>query len=516
MPTTIASLYDYNPVRNPVRVAVSGDYFITAGQVGTARITFNGSDMPADGDTLTIAVATLGIEEVFTFRTTPAQVNDITAYSSGDVNTWISSTLVPAVRANYHIGTLFDVTSSPLTMRVAPRAGTAYPAVITADGFTPTDIIYSPDNIPPVTQEEYSAVLQVWSEPSAANGTYLLRSEEDYQPNSAGQVTVPIEDILRTYLAPAVPTLEGGITLNAASTHARFYIRAGERYGDPIVVRPMVTSPVKWAYLAGRAELQRTTFPNWDTEIFGSPTVIKFLSIWPNTDQRYPKLVAPGQPEFLSFIFPDNRGSVFNLRADLYWETGSATTAHLVQAFTGQDFRNIIVHAGFTKLALEAVDPTRRLAGYRLYITNSGVSLRSEYRYFRIDRRYRQSRRYLVYWTSAGGLDTLVLHGQRQAEGKVKLNTSNTISTGMRDVNERLDSMDQEYQQGTAHLSQAELPALIELQGSEQRHEYDGAVWRPVQLVGMRDLALDREDNGLESRSIAYRYAATDRAASRR
>jgi hypothetical protein len=516
MPTTIASLYDYNPVRNPVRVGVSGDYFITAGQVGTARITMDAADMPADGDTLTVAVPALGIEEVFTFRTTPSVVNDISAYVSGDVNTWISGTLIPAVRANYHIGTLFDVTSSPLTMRVAPRAGTAYPAVITVDGFTPNEILYNPANIAPETQQDYSVVLQVWSEPSAGNGTYLLRSEEDYQPDGTGAITVPVEDILRTYLSPVVPTLEGGNTLDATATHARFFIRAGERYGDPIVVRPMVNSTVKWAYLAGRSEQQRTTYPNWDTEIFGSPTAIKFLSIWPNTAQRYPKWVAPGQPEFLSFIFPDARGTVFNLRADLYWETGSATTGHLVQAFTSQDFRNIIVHAGFTKLALEAVDPTRTLAGYRLYLTNSGTSLRSEYRWYHIDRRHREHRRYLVYWTSAGGLDTLVLHGQRQADGKVQMTLSNTITTGMRDVSERLESLDQEYEQGTAHLRQAELPALIELLASEQRHEYDGTLWRPVQLVGMRDLALDVEANGLASRSIAYRYAATDRAASRR
>lgn len=516
MPTTIASLNNYNPVRNSIRVSVQGDYFITVGTVGTARITFDVADMPADGDTLTIAVAQLGIEEVFTFRTTPSAVNDVAAYAGQGVNTWVSGVLVPAVAANYLIGSLFDATQSPLTMRLAPRQGTAHAAAITVNGFVPLSIDYFPANVEAATQEEYSALVQVWSESSAASGTYLLRSDEEYQPDATGVTRVDVEAVLRSYLRPAVPTLAGGNTIDTTMTHGRFYLRAGERYGTPPQVRPMVQSQAVWAYLAGRSEERRIALPNWDNEIFGSPTDIKFFTIWPNTTERYGKWVAPGQPEFLSWIYPDNRGTVFNLRADLYYETGSPITGHLVQAFNSQDFRHIIVHAGFTKLGLENVDPARRLLRYRLYLTNSGTSLRSEYRHYRIDRRHREHRRYLVYWTSLGGIDVLPLHGQRATAGVVSLLTSDTVDvTALRRVAQWSETFDREVEQGTMHLSEYELPALLDLQGSEDVREWDGTTWRPVQLIGMAEIPLATEAAGLSARAIQYRYATIERAAGR-
>jgi hypothetical protein len=103
----------------------------------------------------------------------------------------------------------------------------------------------------------------------------------------------------------------------------RWYIKVAEKYGTPPVVESaLVQGDIRWAYLAGRSEHGRITYPDWEDQVLPSADAI-FLSAWPNTALATAKVVLAEQREFLAYVVPVGK-TLGRLRADIYYTDGTS------------------------------------------------------------------------------------------------------------------------------------------------------------------------------------------------
>lgn len=532
--TVVDDLYEYNPLRNPVRYGVACSNLDAGAPVRPyLGIAFDIADMPANGDTLTLNSTVLGNDAVeFTFATSPAYSDDeLPAYASGTTQDY-AILLAAALQAKYLISANYLVVAFDFG---AGNYGILLLALNLSND--PDVALYSPDQdltwssvgwveLSEVTVNANSfelpanaaIIFQLFADFDNPNIDDRLLLEEEYPPDYRGKAWVEVQDALRALLAPTFPAPDSAVVTTAYDSYTSFVIRAFERYGDPAISYPALISDRCYAYLAGRNEIQRAEFPNYEDQVIRIGTNIRFLTTWPNNDSNYPKAITPEQVEFLAWIFPSDRGNNWILKADLYYETGSDTLAHSLFTIDNKNSQLLICPVGVDQNLLADVDPTRRLRAYRVYLTNSGSTVRSEYRYYTVDHRYHLYTTPLTYWTPSGGLDTLHLQGAAKSEADVDMQRSHrhviapTTSVEANDTVSHLITTGEVFEQGTCYLKQQELPALKDLIASEDVRMLLDDEWVPVEILNKGDIDLTEQGAGIQSRAIKYRRAHTDRA----
>lgn len=531
--TVVKDLYEYNPVRNPIRYGVKGSNFDAGAPVRPLLgIAFDIGDMPLNTDTLTLTSTVLGGDVEYTFLTSPGYEEDeLPCYVSGTVQAY-SIALAAALQAKYIISANYIVIPFDF-------GGGTFGILILANSlstdedlnvFDPDqDLLYVAGGWVPLSDLTTNAnsfsmpanaalIFQLFVDVDNPNGDIRLVFEDEYPPGDRGIAYVEVQDAVRSLLKTTFPDPDNGVVVTAYDSYTRFEVRAGERYGDPPLTYPMLLSGYQYAYLAGRNEIQLATFPNYEDQVIRIGTNIRFLTTWPNSDARYPKALTPDQIEYLAWIFPSDRGNNWILKADLYYETGADTLAHVIATIDNKNNQLLLCPVGVEQNALDAVDPLRRLRGYRVYLTNSGSTVRSEYRYYTVDHRYHLHTTALTYWTPSGGLDTILLHGAAKAEGAIDVQRSKrhvidpTTSVEANDAVAFLETTGEVLEQGTCYLKQAEIPALKDLIGSEDVRMLLDDEWVPVEILDKGDIDLAEGGAGIESRMIKYRRAHTDRA----
>jgi hypothetical protein len=532
--SVVKDVVEYNPVRNPARYGVQSSVFNPGTPVAPyLAIYFNDADRPANGDTITLTSIALGGSIEFTFLTTPgAEPDELPAYTAGTTADYVIA-LAAALQAKYLVNAFYQV----VPVNVGPVYGililgrnqSLTPGV--TEYSTDQDLTWSrtgwvEDSDTTVNANSFELpanagiIFQVHADFNYPNADVRIMLEEAYPPDGNGRAYVDAAETVRSLLRPQWPAVNASASYTALTAMTKYFIRSAERYGDPPIAYPMLSSTQVFAYLGGRNETNRALFPSYEDQVIGVSTNIKFLSNWPNTDVSRPKLVTPDQNEYLSWIFPSDRGTTFLLRADLYWETGSPTTLHTIDTFNSRFNELLVCPIGVLARNLSAVDPTRRLRAFRVYLTTSGTAVRSQYRYYQVDHRYHHWTTQMLWWSNTGALDTIMLHGQSSAEAAIAVQSSGatvidpTSSVLANDTVTTSMNVGQVTEQGTQYLLEDELIMLKDLASSEYIRIIDSAnAWAPVQLLDMDDVSLRSDGNGRTSRRIAYRVAHTNKSA---
>lgn len=528
-----------NPVRNQLRFGVNAteihDATVTQSQL---LILISDGDRPLENDTLNLDAEIMGGDIVFTFKDTPTGPYELPAYTSGTTQDYVTSLatrmrLITLINNNYILAeVVFGDYGILFTARVDNDA--RYDVVATPSGFAPS--ANSATNATVFVPPSNSGLLmQLWGlyDPLlfddfvdlAAADEFDLLLEEVYPVDDDGNAYMPVEDVLRNLLSPTIPPPGSSTSLVAYDSYMPFYLKASEQYGDPVDVQVLLKSDVKWAYLAGRNQLSVVSVPDWTDVVYDTDLIVHFLSIWPNTEQIHAKTVLPEQEEYLAFIVPK---SSFNIIVDLYYETGSPSIGYTLEALTDRAHDLILLPVGMNARSLASIDPTRRLRGYCIYLTTPPVGITpppgnilSERRWYTVDHYPHERARQLLYWTSAGGVDTIVLHGDRQTSSVVESERSTRVvnePATMADAKDTVDyvqTIGTECQAGSAYVTQAEQPALADLISSESIQELIDGTWWPVALIGKGTLPLGEEVQGLTSVPIEYRYALRETANSK-
>ncbi len=512
-----------NPVRNPVRFEVSTDNAYT----GTSdavyyNATIEQSNMPGNGDTLTIEWN--GITQVFTFTFFPDDPNDILVYTTGDADDWNAAHLLPALQANYLLSNDFIINTAPVASiyatfyLTARKPGSEYiPTLTPAGGWAVAGESYT-GGLDGALRANFAMVVQLWVEDGYGSGTYTKVLEEAYPVDTASQLQGDVAKVLRTYVAPEYPSAGTVTAAQLTGQFTRFYLRFGEKYGDPAKVESrMEQGDTRWAYLAGRSEHGRITYPDWSDQVLPSG-VARFLSAWPNTSEATAKWVLPSQREHLAYIVPEGITSG-RLRADIYYHDGTSELSHQIEAIADWDEHELwLAHVGVEARSLRAVHPTKTISHYSIFLTQgSGTTVISERRWFRVRYDHVDTYRQLHYLNSRGGWDTMPLYGPREQALEVDKVVSErstyggTTLLGLRDSVTVLNTMNDQLQAGTCLLRPDEMDALKELVASEAVVERVGTELWPVEVLDEK-AALRDENEQLAGRVVKYRYALRNTA----
>lgn len=529
--TIPTALPEYNPVLNPVRYGAQGSAFDPGTIVRPSLVFyFDLGDMPLENDTITLESTVLGTI-VYTFKNTPADnETELPAYTAGTTSDY-ATLLAPALQAKYIIsanyivipfqaGPLFGVFIAGLNLSQDPDV----------EEYSPDqDLLYTPGGWAPDSDSTNNAnsfelpanaalIFQLLADVDNPNGDVRSILEEEYPPDSEGIATIDVADAVRSVLRPTFPDPDNTVVTTAYDSFCAFQIRVGERYGDDVATLPMNISAYVYGYLAGRNEVNRANFPDYEDQVIGAATNIKFLTTWPNNVATQPKQITPAQIEYLAWIFPSDRGANWVLKADLYYETGADTTAHTIHTITALYNDLLLCPVGVELCGLHNVDPTRRLRAYRIYLTTNLGTLRSEYRYYTVDHRYHHHLRQFVYWTPSGGLDTILLLGAPSESADIDVQRSRRYALDPTTPVEAGDAVavpnttGSVLEQGTCYLREGEMPALKDLVGAIEVRMLSGDEWLPIEILDKGDIDLANAGAGIASRKIKYRIAHTGRA----
>ncbi len=533
MATTIETEpFLYSAVRNPIMVVANGSNMSSGvDEPAVLLIGFSGGDLPGDGDELTLESDVIG-EIVLVFASSPdGSPDEVTAFSSGTAVDYVTALAAelsarPELNTRYII-TYLDLLGVPglkFEARVANDA--TYNLAATAGGFTPATI--TPADVTPFTQPPSSMMrfsVSVWMMTSGLMPTeddvpqFELEYEDEAPADREGNARFPFDDVLRNRLSPTIPPPGTDATMTAINSYCAYVVAAAERFGTPPRIHPSVRTSILFAYLTGRDEVARVNYPDWNDQLLLSGGRCRFLSTWPNTAISRPKIVLPGQEEYLTWLWQPTSVDVV-LKVDLYYETGDNVTGHVLETFPDRTHELLITPVGFNARELASVDPTRRVRAYRIYLTDLSRLYYSELRYYEVDWRVHKQARQLLYHTSSGSIDTIVLHGRRTTKSVAVMERSERVTDmattihDARDTVAMLTSIGDEHEVGTTYLTRAELPVLADLIGSESVHELVGSEWIPVQLLDKDEVDGASDDPNLVARVISYRYAVRNRARS--
>lgn len=522
----VEELHSHIAVRNHARItARCSALYNTADERSALAVLIDDGDRPSDGDTITLTATVLGEDLELTFKDTPVYEDlDLPAYASGSTESYVD-VLVAALRNIHSISSLYTITRvnagawGVLLRARAVNDGT-YDIDAAVSGWTPVAI--SPIDVTPyVGVPNARAVFSLHAlldssffttlEDALVDDLFELVNEESWPVNRIeGTASFSVHDQLRALLAATIPTPGGTAAITAWASFCPFYVRVGEEYGDPATIKPMTTTEVCWAYLAGRSEAERVDTSDWSDVLFANQ--MKFLSPWPNGSALNAKEVVPEQEEYLAFVYDPARASI-RIKADLYYETGNEITGHLLEQLDGQDHELILTPVGVIARGLHLVDTSRRLRAYRIYLSTVAGSRLGEYRYYHVDYTNHRHTRQLMYWSTRGGCDTIVLHGTQEATAMPDMERSLRhvdVPATIPDANDAvayLSGIKTERSAGTMYLTQAELPVLADLFASESVQILIGTRWIPIELIGKSEIATQNEAKRLEARKIEYRYA---------
>lgn len=538
--TINTDLKPWNPVRCPVIYQVTSDEYVqTAGQAPLHRMVFNGSDMPVAGDSIDIYIdpnldggyaGTLLVTLTAVAGTPSGNGNEFLEYTSGSVDDWITDELIPRLKENYYLATYFDInndTSNAVTFELTDLDQD--PVMAYANGFTPTTSTSSM-GATEVLAENFGLIFQLWVEDDYQSGDFVKVLQEVYPANSKGSATFKPHEVLRDELAPHMPsaTMTTAVVMTKMARH--FFIRTSEQYGDPVAQYPVTTSDTVLAHLAGRDEVDRLNYPDWQDQLYPSANAHQFLTTWPNTSQESAKRITEAQREFLATLEPA-LGFTYNsvkLKADLYFTDGTSSLANVLDTVTpSEEGRPLLFAVGVEARSLAAIQPSKVIDHYNVYIT-VGVPISpgvyqdqrySERRWYRVDYRVHENYRQLHYFNSQGGVDTMALTGERsrklQVQRMVSERHTEEIGTldDARDVEVRLSTLDQPMEVGTVYLNRDEAHAIRELYASERVVERVNAQHWPVQVLDEK-LDVDDEATDLKAFKVKFRHSFRNTALS--
>jgi hypothetical protein len=283
--------------------------------------------------------------------------------------------------------------------------------------------------------------IQVWVRPFVSTEfvqAWAYNIELDYPVT--GKTTTDIgPEVLHNHLEPDLPVL-GVMDISACiNSIANYYIRYGQYYGQPPIVRRLKQSPVRRVVLGGLSLLAAT-----------ERNIISELcpDINDETKNRFMRqgskaiLVTQEQPEWLYFInFKDQVRNV-SLEVTITNTDNSTFTFSLFDGYAFSAFAKYQMPAGYNQLQIGTRQPADKLAVYytlRLKDTSTGY-ITAAYTYV-VDYTFHEWSRYFVYLNAYGAFQTLA------TTGKAELGTARKKEDARMDKPAAVIAAEGEYQE---------------------------------------------------------------------
>jgi hypothetical protein len=406
-------------------------------------------------------------------------------YASGTVPNYLYEYLVPSLNKiealinDFIIEPIAYQGSSNFYIRFrARKKGTAY-NIATATGTTITvtsTISQSGSNA--VVLNNYKVKLRVLVEEQADTGVLKMVKElegKGYPDEVNNEMQIAFRDLpalLSRYSFSKLPFDPYKVYL-WEDLFSKFNIEYAEVYGEnPETYKVEKLSPFNFTAFTAGVDIPHADYYEW-LESFGTTSPLKFLTFQPEK-----KLVSKAQPEWLLMNANTSAGAFAFIRVELQFNESPNTNFTIAWNAAWND-KLVLIPVGFEQLGLSAYETaTKQVLSYTVFVYGSGGILNrlTEFRHYIVDQRAHREEKFLLFFNSLTGIDTVRLKGtaakQLQSSQEVVesvLDDSTTTAQGTMNMINK--SYQNAFGANTGFLRKSEIDYYTELLKAEQVFE---------------------------------------------
>jgi len=412
--------------KNPIGYEVESDAMVaTAGIKAIGKIQF-ASTGPVNGETFTLAWGDNSVE--FTFATSPSADSSVQLRVKGaDSLAVFVAALVAYFERNYLVFEDFVITydNSGATEKIiftAREVGVDY-----TTGFTgaPTNVTFPAGTagVDQTLQDNAKIKSEVWLEENFDADDFIKILDADHSPvpdddlSQDASIKVDVMDVINRYLKKDFqldfPAVDLDSTYACQYIMRKFYLRFGERYGDPIDTKRMWPTKTGYAFLGGIPEEEFPTHTRFETLVQGDgiwltngPTTRSVT----NTQRAYLNFMLPyGTSGMLGVVFDYTEGLM--LKLNVYFDDDTT-----VEEFTTPDVTNyskfqiLTFPLDYDSLGINAIEIAESKTAVRydvtVYLDQAGAGDISETLRFDLAEEGEDDREF-IFWNAIGGPDFL-------------------------------------------------------------------------------------------------------------
>lgn len=349
---------------------------------------------------------------------------DASGYQTNRPNDTATMTaFVATLKANYLLGKYFTITdggwtSGVGTFTITQREKTT-DTVLTYAFEAGSNVAYTATGstapVAPTYQPNFKIKCEIMHRYDFSDLT-KLRSAATLEgvPKLVGsewQVDFNFEKILRSLVVYDKPAF-GETTHSLCNNMIAYYgYKIMESYGDPILpyyMQDFTQTTTPYAVILSREPFAIHGAETWNTR-YTSAAYNKFLH------NRPAKLVTnTAAPQYL-YSYVKSVGTQSRTYIKVYYEDGTDSGDTLVRTLShsfGHKGRIMRTNAGYDALGIGALDPTKIVDYYEVWITDSSILQVTEKYKFSVDFAKYEQNNYILFSNPLGGFDTAWLRGE--------------------------------------------------------------------------------------------------------
>jgi hypothetical protein len=260
------------------------------------------------------------------------------------------------IHTNYVI--TYTTTRITLTAR-KPGAAWNITATMNATGFSISSITTAVDY---VVQDNHFINLDLWVENTLNSNSFTLLSTLAQQPTIASnRVDFSLEDFLHAMFNQSdTPAFNQNTITLCSHNRRRYYFTYYESFGTPPAVLRNYISATHTVFRGGTTRQEAAIFQNVITSWVHQTE--QFLTWKPNNS-----VVQTYAYEYLYYCAPVTV-TTFRVRFQVFFSDNTTSTHTFATRSNVNQFDTFIIPAGYTQLNIAAIDPTRTVVRYEVFL----------------------------------------------------------------------------------------------------------------------------------------------------
>ena len=286
----------------------------------------------------------------------------------------------------------------------------------------------------PVGKSNYAFVLETWLENSYRSGVYTKVDESELPANndpSLPSADFYLEQVLDAYVEKDFPVYGQTSATLCTNIQKRYYVRYGEKYGNPQDQKKMYTSDVYNVLRGGVSHADyKASIGFYNNFVLGQQNYLSF--------SPFAKKVTPIQQEYLNVMVPIG-STQLRLYIKFYYSDGTFFGPFMLMSKTSlQPYDIVIFPAGHNQLNLSSyAPPGGTVDKYEIFFKDQFDQVCTLTKTYTVDRSVRLDNHYFLFTNPVNGTDTLRATG---------LHT--TGDTFEREIAERTLAYDSDMEEG--------------------------------------------------------------------
>lgn len=313
------------------------------------------------------------------------------------------------------------------------------------------------------------------------SGTFETLFTANHPAREDGSTIFEFSEILKGQLQLALPEHKGKLPYVMEGNFKRFFVESNEKFGDPPAAQTAVTTETFHIFRGG---LSREEFASDEFfSVFLDNPQTPFFS-W----EAIAKNVYPDQPEYLAYPLVNIGTSQIKIKAEAFDSENNLLFTKQTDFINGvQPYMLINFPVGFTQLGFSSIAGNTDIAYYTVEALNQSEQVISEKKYYYLNWKTQNNRKYFIYENALGVWATLVAEGNTIGSLEVEMEMLKKPVQFGYSPNQRTEQSEnkvlkQSFTHSAGNIIEEEAFILADFIRSENVYEFTAKRWRPVSI----------------------------------